>query len=488
MNWTIPDQRSGYYAQFMASPPRFQKHFKAEPNKMNIRHVFGKRIGFIFIIFAFATLLLCCGDNETQVSKKAPEKQKTKVPPQSNTVQIDLWTHSGAGGEVKVLRQFIEQFNAQQDDIRVKIIELPEADYSKQVEMGAFRAGIVGDLPCILDFDGPYASNYAWNGFLTPLDDFISDETKKDFLPSILAQGTLQDGKLYCLSQMESGLAIWANKVYLEKAGVRLPTVAKPWKREEFEDILSRLQALPEVEYALDMKMNYGMGEWFPYAFSPILQGFGADLIDRRDYLSSEGVLNGVKAVAAMKKVQGWFKKGYVDANTTSDTDFVDGKTALSWAGNWVFNTYNDKLGDNLLLLPMPDFGTGPKTGMGSWNWGITSTCKKPDAAWRALEYLLEPEQVLRISNAAGAIPARLSVLERSKLYAPGKMLHLYVEQFQAGFAVPRPITPAYPKISQAFSEAFYNIVHGADVKSELDKAVQTIDEDIRENEGYKLK
>ena len=39
-------------------------------------------------------------------------------------------------------------------------------------------------------------------------------------------------------------------------------------------------------------------GEWWPYAFSPILQSFGGDLLDRDTYLSAEGVLNGENAVA----------------------------------------------------------------------------------------------------------------------------------------------------------------------------------------------
>ena len=38
-------------------------------------------------------------------------------------------------------------------------------------------------------------------------------------------------------------------------------------------------------------------GEWWPYAYSPFLQSFGGDLINRNDYKSAEGVLNGAQAV-----------------------------------------------------------------------------------------------------------------------------------------------------------------------------------------------
>jgi multiple sugar transport system substrate-binding protein len=63
--------------------------------------------------------------------------------------------------------------------------------------------------------------------------------------------------------------------------------------------------------------------------------------------------------------------------------------------------------------------------------------------------------------------------------------MRLMVEQLQGGLAVPRPTTPAYPVITNAFAEAVQNIVTGADVQEELNDAVETIDQDIQDNQGY---
>jgi multiple sugar transport system substrate-binding protein len=63
--------------------------------------------------------------------------------------------------------------------------------------------------------------------------------------------------------------------------------------------------------------------------------------------------------------------------------------------------------------------------------------------------------------------------------------LNLFVQQLQGGVALERPVTPAYPTITTAFAEAVQNIVSGADVQSELDRAVETIDQDIEDNQGY---
>ena len=135
----------------------------------------------------------------------------------------------------------------------------------------------------------------------------------------------------------------------------------------------------------------------------------------------------------------------------------------------------------------MPKLGARAVTGMGSWNWGITSQSEHPDAAWKFLEYLIEPEQILRMTNANGAVPARKSALAMSDLFGTGGPLSIFVEQLDGGGAVTRPETPAYPTITTAFAEAVQNIVNGADVKTELDKAVQKIDQDIEDNRGYPI-
>ena len=52
-------------------------------------------------------------------------------------------------------------------------------------------------------------------------------------------------------------------------------------------------------------------GEWYPYAFSPFLQSFGGDIIDRDTFLTSEGVLNGPEAVEFGEWWQQLFTGGY---------------------------------------------------------------------------------------------------------------------------------------------------------------------------------
>jgi multiple sugar transport system substrate-binding protein len=438
---------------------------------------------FVLTLFAaLALLLAACGGGNTAENADMPDtgdEADTAEP-----VTVDVWFHSGKGEERDVLDAQVTTFNEMQDEVIVNAIQLPEGSYNDQVN----SAALAGDLPCLLDFDGPFLYNYAWAGYLQPLDDYVSADVKADFLPSIIAQGTY-GGKLYSLGTFDSGLSIWANKAYLEAAGVRIPTgIEDAWDMDEFMAAMDAVMALDEVEYAIDFKMNYGAGEWQSYGFSPIVQSFGGDLIDRSDYQSAEGFLNGPEAVAAMEWFQSLFEDGYAIASPAGDDDFYGSKiAAMSWVGHWMYGPHTEGLGEDAILIPMPNLGDKAVTGMGSWNWGLTTTCENPDAAYKFLEFITTPEEILHMTNANGAVPARKSAIAQSDLFGEGGLLNVFVQQLEGGVALERPVTPAYPVITSAFDTAVLNIVAGADVQAELDAAVAKIDQDIEDNEGYPL-
>ncbi len=394
-------------------------------------------------------------------------------------ITLEVWAHSGQPAERETLKNQIERFNAMRRGIDVRLTVLPEGTYNGQIQ----AAALAGDLPDVLEFDGPYVYNYAWQRKLIPLDEHLAPSVKNDLLPSILAQGTYR-GKLFCVAQFDSALGLYARKSRLEAIQVRIPQSPQTaWMVDEFERILAALAKQDTDGAVLDLKLNY-RGEWFAYGFSPIIQSAGGDLINRNHFRSAANKLNGPEAVSAMRMLQGWFKAGYVDQNL-DDAAFVSGRVALSWVGHWEFRRYSQSLGEDLVVLPLPDFGGGSRSGLGSWNWGISADSEHADAAIQFLEFLLEPEQVLAMSRANGAVPATRTAIARSEVYGPGGPLHLFARQLIEGFAVPRPQTPAYPIISSAFENAFLNVRNFADVKASLDYAVRMIDQDIQDNRGY---
>lgn len=400
--------------------------------------------------------------------------------PVTGVTVIEVWAHAGQAAERDTLQQQVEDYNRQQTGVQVRLTFIPERSYNAQVQ----AAAIAGDLPDVLEFDGPFLYNYVWQGHLIPLEPLLATDLQADLLKSIKAQGTWHN-HLYGIGTFDSGLGLFARRSLLQQAGMTdLPRHPKDaWSVTQFNTLLNTLATRDPDGAVLDLKFNYP-DEWFTYAFSPLLQSAGGDLINRKDYQSARGVLNGPVAVSAMQSLQTWINNGQVDQNV-DDAAFTSGRVALSWAGHWEYQRYQEAWGDDLVLLPLPDFGTGSRTGQGSWVWGVTRYCEQPRMAADFLEYLLQPGQVLAITNANGAVPATATAIEQSALYREDGPLHLFAVQLNEGYAVPRPQTPAYPVISNAFRRAFADIRNQDDAKAALDRAVQVIDQDIRDNRGY---
>ena len=76
---------------------------------------------------------------------------------------ITVWFHTGQPSEKQTLNEQVAAFNASQKQVQVKLIDIPEAEYSAEVA----SAAATGNLPDVLDFDGPDLYNYACRGSIT---------------------------------------------------------------------------------------------------------------------------------------------------------------------------------------------------------------------------------------------------------------------------------------------------------------------------------
>jgi multiple sugar transport system substrate-binding protein len=398
-------------------------------------------------------------------------------------VYLTAWFHAGTPAEARTMRQQVAQFNAAQHEVQVRLTEIPAASYPSVVA----DAAATGNLPDILDFDGPYLYNYAYYGMLAPLDSCVPRALRADLLPSIRQQGSYT-GQLYGIGTGDSGLGLFVRPSALRRIGARLPTgVADAWTASEFTSILERLRQAG-YRQPLDLQMNQarpgGSREWFSYGFAPVIWSAGGDLINRSGYRTAQGVLNSPASVRALSRVQSWFRAGLVNPNRDGAA-FARGQAAISWGGSWMYGGYHQVFGDDLKVVPLPRFGARPSSGLGSWQWGITSNAVDGDAAWRFLSYLLQARQVLRLARASGAIPATRAAIRQAPAFAPGGPEQLYVQQLEDGIARARPQTPAYPAITAAFSAAFLDITRGGNVRRALDTAAGQIDRNLAAHRYY---
>jgi multiple sugar transport system substrate-binding protein len=388
--------------------------------------------------------------------------------------EITMWTHSaGNPGELAVYQQIIADFNASQSKYKIVQQNFPQGSYNEAIT----AAATARKLPCLLDMDGPVMPNWAWAGYLQPLG--LPDDLLGSLLPTTV--GRYKD-TVYSAGYWEAALSIFARKSVLDKNGIRIPTADQPWTLDEFNAAVTKLKA--SYQTPLDLGAA-DKGEWWSYAYSPMLQSTGGDLINRGTMKNADGALNGPDAVKFFTWFQQAFRNGWADnAGPVGNQRFIDDKVALSYTGVWNAKDALAAVGDDLLILPPVDFGKGPKIGGGSWQWGISAGCKNAEGAREYLKFSFQDKYLTAFADSQVVIPSTTAAAKASKYFSDTGSLHQFAVLSQK-FALARPATPGYPVISSTFEKAAKDIMSGADVKPALDTAVKAIDTDISSQNGY---
>lgn len=436
---------------------------------------------FSLLMIAVVLLAACGGAATTPAPAAAPTEAPAAAPTKASAATtggkttLGLWTHSaGNEGEMEVIQTMVNDFNAKQDQYEVSIEAFPQASYNDSVA----AASVAGSLPCIIDLDQPTVPNFAWSGYVKELP--VSQELLDQLTPG--AMGVFQD-KVYSLGQFDVALVHYARKSVLEENNIRIPTLDEPWTLDEFNAALKALKDSGKFEYAIDVNAQW-TGEWWSYAYSPMLQSFGGDLIDRSTYTTAEGALNGPEALEWGEWFKSLFADGYANPKPADDQCFLQGRCGLWYTGSWSANDVVKALGDDALFLPAVDFGNGPKIGAASWQWGISSVCANPDGAWQFIEHVMQPENIALMSETTGLVPTTAAAADLTENYKEGGPFRVFYEMSDR-FALLRPSTPGYLRISSEFEQAGLKIRDGGSVQDALDDAVDAIDQDIADNKNF---
>jgi multiple sugar transport system substrate-binding protein len=415
-----------------------------------------------------------------------PSRQDTPGP-----IQLTVWADSSpesVEGRLRIAQ--VESFEAAHPGTSVDLRQVtdPQDDYNDAVQ----AAIATGTLPDVLNIDGPNIASYAYQGALTPLDDLLDPQVRDRMLPSLVAQGTW-NGHLWAVGAFDSGLAMWGDRSKLAAARVRVPQgIDDAWTAAEMSAALAALAAHDPDGKVLDIGRNVGTSEWLTYGFAPLLYSAGAGLLDP-DTGRAAGALDSPDAVRAMRTLQDW--TAYIEPPDADAEAFVGRRVALSVVGHWAYPPYHAALGPDLVLLPLPDLGNGTKSGQGSWAWAVGAGTAHPAAAASLVDWLTNDANAAATAAANGAVPGTSAALADSNLYGPGEPLELYADQLErscgsgpvtrACVTVPRPVTPAYPTITAAFSIAVLTVLQGGDPQQALSEAARTIDTAIDLNDGY---
>lgn len=355
-------------------------------------------------------------------------------------------------------------------DVEVEIIEYPQNEYENKIKM-AFGSGTSTDL---ILMDGPNIASYAASGVLEPLDQYWDKQDFDDLVDSSKSAMTW-NGSIWGAPLNESNTVLFYNKEVFDELGIVAPTkVEDAWTFEELMEVCKKV-TIPGKRYAIQPQMfslankNEGMTYtqmlWLWMSGGEVLSPDGKTATG---YFNSEASKKGIQFYADL------FKNGYA---TTEDivNAFETGKVVMWTNGPWCIGNWKKDFPDvKWGATPMPQDVRGA-SGAGSWNIAIAKSSGNKEDAYKVLHAITSKEgQAIWCTN-TGNLPARKSILESDPAYKQYPFDIINGQLVKTAKA--RPVTPAYPQISEAFTDCFAEVAFGTDVNTAVEKATKKMNE-----------
>lgn len=429
----------------------------------------------ISLLLAVTTIfsMVSCGTSDKKDSSSSEEEKLT------------MWVHiSNDTVEGKAYKKRVEAFNAEYNgkyEVSVDFISRGGGGTGYDDKLNA--ALTTNTLPDVFAIDGPTTSAYAKSEVLLDINEYISEESKNDFIDSALSQGLYNDG-LYSLPIQESTCGIYYNKDMFLEAGLinSIETadedlgisVNDPWTFDEFKEISTVLKEKFNKP-AIDLHLG-SQDEWITYALTPFVWTSGGEIVSE-DGLVADGYFNSDETIKGLS-----FLKELVDSGITTTTPqengFEVGIYPMSLSSSWtvpILNvTYKDQVPD-WGFLPYPVGDTKKLYApTGSWAFGVAKTSKNPEAAALLAEWMTNTESTNLVSEATGLLPARKSAIDNNSKYDEGAYKVMKEQLMQAGKT--RPQSVGYPEITFSFQQAVDRVCNGQDPKQTANQVSVQLD------------
>ena len=394
-------------------------------------------------------------------------------------IVLTFWRHDYAP-EAETLDKLIASFQAKYPHIKVNMELIPNDQYETKL-----RTALAGQsAPDILAIDGPTLASYAHQGALLPLDDYMKKDGNIDDIAKPVLESLTYEGKIYAAPNNDASLAMFYNIKMFEEKGIPLPSpnVEEAWTWDQLLDAAKKLNDPDNGVYGINPSpWGFAGHEGVPFADMTFLWQAGADILSP-DKTTAKGYLDSPEAKKALEFWNTLYNVEKVAPKELPQDAFANGKVAINVDGPWALaylesNFPDFKLGEDYGVAPLWK-DVKQVTPNGSWNMGISAKTKHPDEAWLFINWVTGVEGSKVWYEGTKNLPARLSTAEAFSELREYPM-NIFVQQ-SARFAKPRPVTPAYPAVSEAIRLLFEEVgLGGADIDEALARAVQKIDEGI---------
>lgn len=381
-----------------------------------------RSICFLLFVMSICVLLLaaCTDDENTDSSGESNGKEANA----EEDVELRVvTTMAGTDPAGEVFEKLLEEFKA--DNEHVSII-----NESQSADAGTIRTKVNTDFTSnnepdlMFYFNTVDAEGIIEAGKVVNLEE--AEGVDLSNYDSMLEQQRREDGNIYAAPQTGFYEGLFVNKKLFEEHGVELPTT---W--EKYEEAIKKFAETDIIPVAASTEDSYYVVEHYALAAGGI-ENYNASLADQ-NAAWAEG-LDKIGEHAEM----GAFPEdaGTIDLSIAASL-FHQEQAAMLFEGSWAWGAMPEEIAENIAVLPMPVYGDGGSTGNvvggASQGWFISTKAyeddKKRDAVVELFNFLTSEENIVRIAEATGQVPAKGALTDLPENIAAG---HKMVEEANA--------------------------------------------------------
>jgi fructooligosaccharide transport system substrate-binding protein len=429
--------------------------------------------------------------NETSETSSADEVDESAFPPEREPVVLHFLKISDPL-EAQAFDEMVAEFQTIDDGkwsyVSVEYDAKPFAELFPAIE----KAVATGSSVDIVQADGPDVKHFAYNGVLTDLTDYFTEEEMQQWAPQSIDEGSM-NGRFYGPPEAQSCQLMWFNKDMVEAAGIDVSDTSG-WTYGINGTGLPNWQKLTVDEDGDGTPEVFGLETSGPWDYfwhmpsrsngdvgSPTYESIGDDGITFVDYFDTP------EAIEAYQFIQDMVYEYNVMSAEQVPNQMLSGLAATSIYQDMIIGTQKDSFPDfNMGAIDPPYFVT-PICQTGSWHYGITTTTEHFDEALAFVKFAASDAGAAYIWKYKNQLPANVNLYNSIDEFTDPANPRSLMAQFFLEYGAPRIQTPAYTEYNALFTEFWTSLMAGEeDVAGLAHEYAQLMQDAAQKYEGWK--
>lgn len=343
-------------------------------------------------------------------------------------IQFSTW---GSASEMAILKPVISDFEAQNPDIKIELLHIPQ-DYFQKLHL-LFASNLAPDVIFINNLNLP-----VYSGRLENLNKILD---KSDYYPQSIKALSV-NGNLYAIPRDVSNLVIYYNKTLFRKYNVKYPD--KNWSLDD----------LVETSRLLTRKGVFGISyEPLVYYAMPYMYYYGGGILsdDLKYIAESESSKSGLRLYKDLAYKYHYAPLPSQTGSKTLAQMFLDGQIAMHLSGRWLVPKYRECANFDWDVVNFPR-GKVPCDASG---WAISKSSQHKDSALKFVLFLSNKTNIEKMTSCGLIVPARIDVSE-SKIFLSGKPEHSELFLYTAGNSKAATVSRNYNNLIDKINDSVF--------------------------------